>query len=465
MIYTKYNTPQKLFERFERVNKVKLNESVFDTDTLDSKLTEYYNLLKQNQLNVDSINTSVSGDESFVELVCTDDAGNQITFNFKSRFDEGDQDGVFNLVEGEMITFAFSSNDGTTNIEIDENGLNTFNERFRNELVDIISDFVDVENNQPEEALYNEAVKKIDQRTFKPLSLNENDEYKTANINVGDGKSISFKDLPETYKQKYFEFAEETFRRFLASKHIDINAYPKSEFDRKVNELAEDLFVRHSQGMNEDYPDPIAKTFSSKKSDPFKEKRSSKKTMVINELNTDTVPGYANIDLPQDDFEYDPINVGDEDMENKLLGNKQIRENLSDSLSIDKDVLVDLIVGISELDGVFQNNLFKKIGGVSTHATFDEIKEKINKLSDSDLEIIIITFADRFTKEINENMNMNSGEHCVIFDGTSAYIGPSSDAEDEIAMGNEVLGYFDDIDAAQDYADEVNREAYQGYIK
>ena len=372
MKYTKYNSPEKLYERFQRVNKVKIDESVIDTVSLDTKLMEYYNLLKQNQLKVDSINTSVSGDESFVELVCSDDAGNTITFNFKSRFDEGDMDGVFGLVDGEMIGFSFNSNDDITNVEIDENGLKSFNERFSNEIVDIISDFVDVENNQPEEALYNEAVKKIDERTFKPLSLNESFVY--------------FDKLPDDKKKYYLDLGKEVVFNELKKHNFDPSWLTHDDMTIRVVKAANDIYTQDLTYMNEDYPDPIVKNFATKKSDPFKEKRSSKKTMVVNEINTDTVPGYANIDLPQDDFDYDPINVGDEDMESKLLGYKPIREG-------------------------------------------------------------------------------EDGEHCVIFDGTSAYIGPSSDAEDEIAAGNEILGYFDDIDAAQEYADEVNREAYQGYIK
>ncbi|MFW6377079.1 MAG: hypothetical protein ACOCZ5_00400 [bacterium] len=456
MRYRKYDTPVKLFERFERVNKVKLDESVFDTDNLESKLIEYYDQLKQNKLNIQSVNTNVNGGESFVELIGRDQQGNTITFNFKTRFDGGDQDGVFNLVDGELIEFSFVDLNGE-DIEINEDGLSEFNERYSNEIIDIISDYVDVESNQPEQTLYNEAVKKIDNRTFKPLSLHENVDINT-----------TFENLPTETKSEFLEIAEKAFRRYLGGLGVNIDAYPEEEFNRAVNKIANELFIEKSKAFNEEYPDPIAKSFSSKKSDPFKEKRSSKKTMVVNELNTDTVAGYSNIDLPQDNIEgsdidnYEPMNVGDDNTEDMLLGYQPIRENEDGEqreLCIDREVLVGVILGISENVSEFQKNLFRQLGAVSTYASLDDVREQIAQLDDSKLETLLINFAYQYAGDLNESID--SGEHCVIWDGTSAYIAPSTDKEEELAAGNEVLKHFDDIDAAQEYADQVNAEAYK----
>lgn len=747
MEYRKYGTTAKLFERFERVNKVRLDEGVFDTETLDSKLIEYYNLLKENQLNIKTVNTSVSGDESFVELVCTDEVGNEITFNFKSRFDEGDQDGVFNLVEGELFGFSFNSKDGTTTIDIDENGLRTFNERFGNEIISVISDFVDVESNQPEEALYTEAVKKIEenfgrskidydgaQLAFDKLPQDDKQHYlrvahkafmqylaamgvdarmmpqreiddavnkiareyftnKAEKLNerefghdgaslshrdmkfIGkEGASLSFETLPPEVKERYRKKAEDELREYLANRRVNLDTYPKDDFDDAVDKMSKRLYFNHLDMMNEDYPDPIVKSFATNKSDPFKEKRSSRKTKIINELNTDTVQGYSNIRLPQDNieegrmeqsvhqyrmqvydaiddkdlmddedfedfvyrcyvdnrirvedcvkwandgnwrgrferqkerslttedyeaekqrfghygaelvddremddyvifllrstygdmyqvgmmkkdnrvidpesqeklrysaggrefriarffyetvkewldeygtlmvgshnrdklrsyhniltklglnasefhtihgqqifyltpegeqvednveddlvFEYDAMNVGDDDMEEKLLGYQPIREQSEgNDMVLDRTVIVDVILGISENNPEFQRALFQQLGNVDTHASLDDVRAQISELSDSELEILLIDFANKYSGGLNEGVNK---EHCVIWDGTSAYIAPSIDAEEEKAAGNEVMDYFDDIDAAQAYADEVNQEAYR----
>lgn len=380
MKYRKYGTPSKLFERFERVNKVKFNESIYTENTLETKLTEYYNLLKQNQLDIKKININVNGGESFVEIEALDNEGNNITFNFQSTFKQENTDDVYNLYDGKLIGFSFKDQNNSNNFDVEESALKEFNETFGNEIVDVISDYVDVENNQPDQTLYNEAVKKIDKRTFKPLSINENN-----NIDI-DMSTISFENLPYDVKSKYLKTAEDAFRRYLGARNVDLDAYPLDEFNKAINKIAEELFVEKSQEMNEDYPDQIVKDFKTNKSDPFKNKKSSKKTKVINELNTDTVAGYSNIDLPQSDFDdYEPMNVGDDDLEDRLLGYEPIRENRDN--------------------------------------------------------------------------------HCVIWDGTSAYIGPIDDVKDEINNGNEILKTFSDIDDAQEYADRVNAEAYSGYEK
>lgn len=60
--------------------------------------------------------------------------------------------------------------------------------------------------------------------------------------------------------------------------------------------------------------------------------------------------------------------------------------------------------------------------------------------------------------QLNEDLAPEGkGDYAVIFDGTSAFVCDPSEIEDDW----EVIAYFDDIDDAQEKADEVNDEAYR----
>jgi len=140
---------ERLVEIFQKVNKVKLNENLLEMGGVglnpENVLNMAFNQLKNKRLNVEHSNTQANGAESFVELMCVDNQGNNITFTFKTTSSEGDQDGVFNVGSVILSTFSFDSADGEESVELAEDGLKRFNQQHANEMFDVIQDYLDVE--------------------------------------------------------------------------------------------------------------------------------------------------------------------------------------------------------------------------------------------------------------------------------------------------------------------------------
>ena len=161
---------ERLVEIFQKVNKVKLNENLLEMGGVglnpENVLNMAFNQLKNKRLNVEHSNTQANGAESFVELMCVDNQGNNITFTFKTTSSEGDQDGVFNVGSVILSTFSFDSADGEESVELAEDGLKRFNQQHANEMFDVIQDYLDVEPQGAESAETSnelaEAIKLID---------------------------------------------------------------------------------------------------------------------------------------------------------------------------------------------------------------------------------------------------------------------------------------------------------------
>ena len=167
-IYNSKGSKERFIEVMERVNKIKINESVFDADESKNILDSSFNKLMTEELTIKQTNTNVSGDKSFVELICVDENNNEIIFNFEAQTAEGDQDGVFNLTNVETKMFSFESADGTKTINVDENGLKDFNQQHQNKLIDIVSKHIDVKKEEPvEDGIYEEAIKLIDKVPYR----------------------------------------------------------------------------------------------------------------------------------------------------------------------------------------------------------------------------------------------------------------------------------------------------------
>jgi len=169
-ILTQVGSKDRLIEIFQRVNKVKLNEEVLQNNGSTGVLANAFSELQNNTLNIKQTNNQATGDETFVELVGTDKAGNEITFRFRVSSTQGDQDGVFGVDNVELKDFIFRSKDGGESVEMDENALKQFNAEHGQELIDIISEYVDVDDEQQPEStdeVYEDAVKLIDKVPYK----------------------------------------------------------------------------------------------------------------------------------------------------------------------------------------------------------------------------------------------------------------------------------------------------------
>jgi hypothetical protein len=163
-IYKPIGSKERFVEVFQRVNKVKLNENLMEVGSPnlnpENVLNMSFNQLKNKQLKIEHSNTQTKGDQNFVELLCTDNQGNNITFIFRAISSEGDQEGVYNINNVLLNSFSFDSADGEDTVEMQENALGQFNAQHANELLDVVQNYVDVENH--ENAELEEAVKLID---------------------------------------------------------------------------------------------------------------------------------------------------------------------------------------------------------------------------------------------------------------------------------------------------------------
>ena len=166
-IITQVGSKDRFIEMFERVNKIQLNEEIVQNNNSNSVLENVFQELKNNQLNIQHVNNQTSNDESFVEIIGTDKGGNNVNLKFKVISSQDEQDNVFNIDSVQLDSFTFNTKNGGQTIEMDVNALKQFNIQHSQELVDIVSEYVDVESEQPEvDELYEEAIKKIDSYPF-----------------------------------------------------------------------------------------------------------------------------------------------------------------------------------------------------------------------------------------------------------------------------------------------------------
>ena len=174
-IFKPTGSKERFSEIFQRVTKVKLNEGFMgDSASLNSEnvINMAFEQLKSGELKVEQSNSQGSGEQSYVELVCKDKQGNDITFTFKVQSSAGDQDGVYN-VNGVMLTnFTFDSPNEEV-VELDENGLKKFNAQHGKELFDAIQQYITVEDEEPIDSLYEDAIRKIDSSPFGKDSFNK----------------------------------------------------------------------------------------------------------------------------------------------------------------------------------------------------------------------------------------------------------------------------------------------------
>src|ERR1035437_1678864 len=169
-IYTPIGSKKRLFEMFQRVNKIKLNEEEYPMD-VNSILKQSFESLKRGELSIQkggSSNTTVQmGDnESTIEIIGVDNNKNNLNFAFKLEFEQGDQEGVSTVTNVTLIQFIFKSADGTKSYELKGDDLANFNQEHYDELLDVIQDFSDADLTKTEEPvtneLYEEAINTID---------------------------------------------------------------------------------------------------------------------------------------------------------------------------------------------------------------------------------------------------------------------------------------------------------------
>jgi hypothetical protein len=166
-IYKSIGSKERFAEIFQGVNKVKLNEGFGQSYNPQAVLEMAYEGLKNGTLNIVHSNSQGEGEQSFIELVCKDKQGNNITFTFKTLSSADDQEGVYNIDKTIMTNFSFDDQTGEDSVEMDENALKQFNAQHANDLFDAVKGYIDVEEPEPAiDELYEDAIRKIDSSPF-----------------------------------------------------------------------------------------------------------------------------------------------------------------------------------------------------------------------------------------------------------------------------------------------------------
>lgn len=172
-IYNQIGSVERFLEMFQGVNKIKLNEAIIGNEntlvTKDSILNNAFEELKNGSLKIQNTNSQADNGESHVEVSGSDDAGNQVTFRFKTTSSQGEQDGVFSVDSAELIEFIFRNN--SYNVEIAEGDkiLQQFNAEHAEDMMDVVSEYVESDTgvSDAEDSLYEDAVKFIDKIPYK----------------------------------------------------------------------------------------------------------------------------------------------------------------------------------------------------------------------------------------------------------------------------------------------------------
>jgi hypothetical protein len=167
-VFKQIGSKERFLEVFQNVNKVKLNEAFGQGLNPQSVLNVAFNDLKSGVLGVEQSKTQANNNESYVELICIDKEGNNITFTFKAQVQEGDQEGVFDITDIGLETFSFDSARGDEEaVELSGDVLKQFNMQHKNEMLGIVDKYIDVEEEETIDSLYEDAVRKIDSVPFK----------------------------------------------------------------------------------------------------------------------------------------------------------------------------------------------------------------------------------------------------------------------------------------------------------
>lgn len=177
-IFNQKGTKERLVEMFQKVNKLNLNENSFELGKINI-LEEIFNKFKSNQLDIDNIETS----NEEVDILAHDNDGNY-EFKFILDANELEVDDVYKFNSVKLINFKLNSK--SDNIEIDKNSLNDFNNKHKSELIDIISTYVDVDDELDIDETYDDIAKKIDSM---PFGYHSNDIQ--TSINYGDRKPVN----------------------------------------------------------------------------------------------------------------------------------------------------------------------------------------------------------------------------------------------------------------------------------
>lgn len=144
-IFNESGSKERFNEMFEKVAKSTINESLDSSTILELAFKD----LKEKKLNVVNQKTYSTANDSYIEIIATDKDSNSITFTFKVIAEEDEQDNVFHIIDAQMTSFSFDSQDEMDSLTMEGDELSDFSNAHKNEIINSISEFVDFEQEEP----------------------------------------------------------------------------------------------------------------------------------------------------------------------------------------------------------------------------------------------------------------------------------------------------------------------------
>ena len=163
-IHKPIGSKDRFLEMFQGVNKVRLNENIVDASRENGNLAKSaFDELVNGNLKIQETNSQSNNNESFVEIVGADNGGNVATFKFRVTSSQGDQDGVLSVDSATLINFKIKTHSFDGEMPEGENTIKQLNAERGQEMIDVVSEYVDDNSGAPEDTeLYEDAVNLID---------------------------------------------------------------------------------------------------------------------------------------------------------------------------------------------------------------------------------------------------------------------------------------------------------------
>lgn len=141
-----------------------------DYDTVSNSAglleNEFKKLITDN-LDIQDRDTRVVGNDTFVELICSDGSGAKIIFNFKLSSNNTELDNVISVDSGILDSFRYIK-EGQQPINIEAESLQEFNQQHASEIIDVVSEYAGIESDEmATDSVYEDAVKLIDKVPYK----------------------------------------------------------------------------------------------------------------------------------------------------------------------------------------------------------------------------------------------------------------------------------------------------------
>ena len=141
---------QRLFEMMNRVNKINLNEGVAP----DQVVISAFDKLKSGSLEEvnggkNEVTVQTNDNATTILIGGSDKENNQYTFEFITGFNEGQEEGTYNIEDTKLKHFTFSTPNGSMAYELDENALQNFNRQYSDQMFDVVNKYFETEDTTP----------------------------------------------------------------------------------------------------------------------------------------------------------------------------------------------------------------------------------------------------------------------------------------------------------------------------